>query len=193
MKRSLLILGFALALFSCNKEGGTAAAGGFKTAYVDTEKLSKEYEEFKDLDSKSKVKSEEMGREFEGKVQQFKLDAASFQNEAKTKGPQWAQLKGQELQKREQELTIEQDAIRRQLQEEFGVKNDSAVSKMKKFIKEYGKKNGYDYIYGTGEMASIFYAKDGYDITDKILKELNDKYKGSSKADDTAKKEEVKK
>lgn len=191
MKKSLLILGFALALISCKKEEGAAVAG-FKTAYVDTAKLSKEYEEFKDLDSQSKVKMEEMGREFDAKVQQWKLDASSFQNEAKVKGPQWAQLKGQELQKREQELTMEQDAIRRQLQEEFGVKNDSAVSKMKRHIKEYGKKHGYDYIYGTGEVTSIFYAKDSYDVTNEILKELNEQYKGPAKTE-APKKEEAKK
>lgn len=190
MKKSLLILGFALALFSCNKEE-TKSATGFKTAYIDSERLSKEYEEFKDLESQSKVKMEEMGRGFDAKVQQWKLDAASFQNEAKVKGPQWAQMKGQELQKREQELTIEQDALRRQLQEEFGSKNDSAVSKMKRHIKEYGKKNGYDYIYGTGEVTTLFYAKDSYDITNEILKELNAKYKGSSATEET-KKEETK-
>lgn len=190
MKKSLLILGLALALFSCNK-GEDTTASGFKTAYVDTARLSKEYEEFKDLDSKSKVKIEEMGREFDGKVQQWKMDYAAAENEAKTKGPQWAQLKAQELQKRERDLSIEQDAIRRQIQEEFGAKNDSAVNKMKRFIKDYGKKNGYDYIYGSGEIASIFYAKDGYDITDTILKELNAVYKGSDNKEDAAKKEEA--
>jgi len=181
MKKSLLILGFAFALISCNKE---ADASGFKTAYVDTSKISTEYEEFKDLDSQSKVKMEEMGRELDGKVQQWKLDAASFQEEAKSKGPQWAQLKGQELQKREQELNMLQQGMMKQLQDEFGAKNDSAVSKMKRYIKDYGKKKGYDYIYGTGEGTnSVLYAKDGYDITADVLKELNASYKGTAKAE----------
>ncbi|MGQ2983681.1 OmpH family outer membrane protein [Flavobacterium sp.] len=192
MKKSLLIFGCALAMFSCNKEGGEAS--GFKTAYVDTSKLSKDYEEFKDLESQSKVKMEEMGRELDGKVNQWKLDAASFQEEAKVKGPQWAQLKGQELQKREQELNMLQQGMMKQLQDEFGVKNDSAVSKMKKLIRDYGKKKGYDYVYGTGDATNtILYAKDSYDITNDVLKELNSTYKGGTKSEDTPKKEEVKK
>lgn len=191
MKKSLLIIGLSLALFSCNKE--QPAASGFKTAYVDTSKISKEYEAFKDLESQSKIKQEEMGRELDGKANQLRMDAASFENEARTKGQQWAQLKAQELQKRQNELGAMQDAMIKQLQDEFGAKNDSAVSKMKKYIKDYGKKNGYDYIYGSGDVAtSVLYAKDGYDVTDEILKNLNSDYKSTVKTE-PAKAEEEKK
>jgi len=182
MKKSLILLGLSLALFSCNNDKGTAASG-FKTAYVDTSKLSKEYEAFKDLETQSKVKQEEMGRGLSAKEQQLRLDAASFQNEARAKGEQWAQVKMQELQERQRNLGMEQETIIKQLQEEFGAKNDSAVSKMKKYIKDYGKKNGYDYIYGSGDVAtSIIYAKDGYDVTDEILKGLNSEYKSTALA-----------
>ena len=67
------------------------------------------------------------------------------------------------------------------------------ISEVKKFIKDYGKKKGYDYIYGTGDAATVLYAKDNYDITKDVLKELNDTYKSSKKEDKTATKEEDKK
>lgn len=191
MKKSLLIIGFALAVISCNKETATPAAG-LKTAYVDTNKIVQDLEEFKELESQSKTKQEVMGRELETKVQQFKLEAASFQDEAKVKGMQWAQLKGQELQKKERELGMMQESMVKQLQDEFGVKNDTLISKIKKFVADYGKKNGYDYIYGSGDVVSIIYAKEGYDITEKIVKELNDNYKGSAKKEDAPKVEAAK-
>ena len=84
---------------------------------------------------------------------------------------------------------MRQEAMLKELQGEFGAKNDSLVSKIKKFVADYGKKNGYDYIYGTGDIMSIMYAKEGYDITDKITKELNSNYKGSAKKEDAAKTE----
>jgi len=178
MKKSLVILGFAFALLSCNNDKATSSSG-FKTAYVDTQKLMEKSEEIKDLDDKRKVKTEEMGRELDAKVQQLKLDYASAQSEANAKGPQWAQIKAQELQKRERELGIMQESMGRQLQEEFGVKRDTIVSQIKNVIKEYGKKKGYDYVYGTGDAASILYAKDSYNVTEDILKQLNEKFKGS--------------
>ena len=69
----------------------------------------------------------------------------------------------------------------RQLQQESGAEMDTLVKNVKKFIKDYGKEKGYDYIYGTGEAASILYAKDNYDITKEIIKLLNEKYKSADK------------
>ncbi|MFP9097508.1 OmpH family outer membrane protein [Flavobacterium sp. RHBU_24] len=184
MKKSLLILGAALAMISCNKEA--AAPEGFKTAYVDTAKLVEESEELKDLEAKAKVKEEELGRELQQEARQLQLDAASFQKEAMVKGEQWAQLRGQDLQKRERDLQVKQQAMQEEFSKEFGVKRDTIVSQMKTLIKEFGKKKGYDYVYGTGDAASILYAKDSYDITKEILKQLNDKFKGSAKKEESA-------
>jgi outer membrane protein len=94
-------------------------------------------------------------------------------------GQAWAQQKGAELQKREQQLQYAEQSIAQQLQQESGVEIDSVVSTVKKFIKSYGKEKGYAYIYGTGDAASILYAEDKYDITNELIKLLNDKYKAS--------------
>lgn len=190
MRKSLLILGLALALFSCNKEENTGT--GFKTAYVDTVKLVENSEELKDLEARAKVREDEMGRELQGKTKQWQMDAASFQQEARTKGMQWAQLRQQDLQKREQEILQLQQQMKEQFANEFGVQRDTIVSQMRKHIKDYGKKNGFDFIYGTGEVASVLYAKDSYDITDKMIKDMNDRYQGSAKKEDQPKEEPVK-
>lgn len=182
MKKSLLILGLAVTLFSCEQKSESASE--FKTAYVDTQKLMEESVELKDMDSKSKVKQEEMGRELDDKVQKLKLDYTSAQHEAATKGPQWAQQKAQELQKREREIGMMQETMIKELQSEFGAKRDTIVEAMRKHIKEYGKKEGYDYIYGTGDAASVLYAKDTYDITEQVIKEINDKYNKANGKDE---------
>ena len=187
MKKSILVFGLILALASCEK---AAEQKDFKTAYVDTSNLLEEYTEAKDIEAKYKSKGEEMGKQLEAEVARFRSEASSFQKNAQTYGPQWAQQKGAELQKKEQELSYAQQAILRQLQEESGKEMDSLVKDVKKFIKDYGKEKGYNYIYGTGDAASVLYAKEEYDITKEIIKLLNDKYKAKSstgtKKEDTA-------
>jgi len=187
MKKSILVFGLILALASCEK---AAVQKDFKTAYVDTSNLLEEYTEAKDIEAKYKSKGEEMGKQLEAEVARFRSEASSFQKNAQTYGPQWAQQKGAELQKKEQELSYAQQAILRQLQEESGKEMDSLVKDVKKFIKDYGKEKGYNYIYGTGDAASVLYAKEEYDITKEIIKLLNDKYKAKSstetKKEDTA-------
>jgi outer membrane protein len=185
MKKSILIIALAISIVSCNTK--TAEVAAVKTAYVDTSKLLEEYTEAKDIEAKYKTKSDEMGKELENEVARFKYEASNFQKNAQLNGQAWAQQKGAELQKREQQLSYAQQALVRQLQEESGAEMDTLVKNVKKFIKDYGKEKGYDYIYGTGEAVSILYAQDKYDITKELVKLLNEKYKSGAKVE--AKKE----
>ena len=191
MKKIVLILGVALGVLACNKTETNSKE--FKTAYIDTAELIDKYEKFKDEDDKFKVKSEELGRPLEAKVRAFQTEAQNFQRNAQVRGPQWAQQMGATLQQREQQLGIEQNALIQQLQQEGAQLKDSLISEVKKFIKDYGKKNGYDYIYGTGDAATVLYSKDQYNITKEVLKELNDKYLASKKDVKVATKEDEKK
>jgi outer membrane protein len=185
MKKFVVVFALALSIVACNNNADTAKTKEIKTAYVDTSKLLEEYAEAKDIETKYKSKSDVMGKELEGEVAKFKSEAASFQQNAQSKGQAWAQENGARLQKREQELRYAQDSMVQQLQQESGAEMDSLVSNVKKFIKDYGKEKGYDYIYGTGEAVSILYAKDQYDITKEIVKLLNERYKsGDKKAED---------
>jgi len=186
MKKALVIIALSVLAVSCEK---AAQVKEVKTAYVDTSVLMKEYTEAKDLEAKYKAQSEEKGRQLQAEITRFKQDAASFQTQAQANGQAWAQQRGAELQKREQQLGYAQQALAQQLQQESGVEMDSLVTGVKKFIKEYGKKNGYSYIYGTGDAATVLYAEEKYDITKDIIKALNEKYKSEPKADKTAVKE----
>jgi outer membrane protein len=184
MKKTFIIFAMVISVIACNKT--TTSTKEFKTAYIDTSKLMEESLEAKDIESKYKDKSKVMGNQLEAEVNKFKAEAGSFKQDAIKNGQTWAQQKGAELQEREQKLNYAQQAMLRQLQEESGVEMDTLVKKYRKIIKEYGKEKGFDYVYGTGETASILYAKDSYDITKDILKMINDKYKTSDKKEENA-------
>ncbi|WP_318641807.1 OmpH family outer membrane protein [Flavobacterium ardleyense] len=179
MKKGFALFVLALTVVSCNQSN---EAKELKTAYIDTSKLLQEYTESKDIEAKYKAKSQEMGKELDVEVARFKTDAQNFQKNAQANGQAWAQQKGAELQKREQQLSYAQQAMLQQLQQESGQEMDSLVVNVRKFIKSYGKEKGYAYIYGTGEAATVLYAEDKYDITNDVVKLLNDKYKKAEPA-----------
>ena len=167
-------MAISISVIACEKK--ETAVKELKTAYVDTSELMKEYTEAKDLEEKYKALSQEKGSQLEAEINRFKQDAANFQAQAQANGREWAQKKGAELQKREQQLSYAQQALSQQLQQASGGEMDTLVKSVKKFIKDYGKKNGYAYIYGTGDVASVLYAEEKFDITKAIIKELNAKY-----------------
>jgi outer membrane protein len=186
MKKIVVIIALTISIVSCNKPA--AEVKEVKTAYVDTSVLMKEYTGTKDLDAKYKAKGEEKGRQLQAEIDRFKQEAQNFQAQAQANGQAWAQQRGSELQRREQQLAQAQQALSQQLQQEGGTEMDSLVAGVKRTIKAYGKEKGFTYIYGTGDSnASILYAEDKLDITKDILKLLNDKYKAP------VAKEEVKK
>lgn len=191
IKKTVILFALVASIISCNKATETKE---FKTAYIDTAKLMEESTEAKDIEAKYKDKSKVMGSQLEAEVTRFKSEAANFKQNAMANGQAWAQQKGAELQQREQQLNYAQQAMLQQLQQESGEEMDTLVKTYRKIIKDYGKEKGYDYIYGTGEAASILYAKDSYDITNEVIKLINDKYKTEGKKEDkTDSKKEVKK
>lgn len=186
MKKALLLIAISISLVACDKKEEVKGKE-FKTAYVDTAELMKEYTETKDLEAKYKGVAAEKGRQLEAEINRFKQDAANFQRNAQANGQEWAQKNGAELQRREQQLAQAQQGLQMQLQQESGKEMDSLVKGVKKFIKDYGKEKGYAYIYGTGDAASILYAEEKYDITKDIVKLLNEKYKSTAKTEEAKK------
>lgn len=191
MKQLFVLAAVAVFMISCdnNSKTNTTTAvektqSSFKSAYIDTEKLMKEYEESKQFEAKYKAMSERMQNELERDMKNFQNEVQNFQKNAQANGMEWAQKKEAELQRRQVTLQQKEQNYLKKFQEEGAVERDSMVSKMKSFIKEYGKEKGYDFIYGTGDAATVLYAKDQYDITEEVLKLMNEKY---------AKKGEVKK
>lgn len=187
-KKIIVLIALAISIVACNQKEEAKTVKEVKTAYVDTSVLMKEYTATKDLDAKYKSKGQEKGRLLEAEINRFKQEAQNFQAQAQANGQEWAQKKGAELQRREQQLAQAQQALSQQLQQEGGAEMDSIVSTVKKTIKAYGKEKGYSYIYGTGDSnASVLYAEDKFDITKDILKILNDKYKAPAATEEPKK------
>lgn len=192
MKKVIIVLALSATIFSCNQ---ATTSNEFKSAYIDTSKLMDESTEAKDIEAKYKAKAGEMGAQLKTEATKLESEKNAFQANAQKNGQAWAQQKYSELQQREQQLQYAQQGMMQQLQGESGAEIDSLFSKYSKVFKQYGKDKGYDFIYGTGQVASVLYAKDSYDITKDIAKIVNDKYKSEGKKEETPadKKEEVKK
>ena len=179
MKKLLVLAILSVAMISC-QESATAKKDDFKTGYIDTSVLLEKYEKFKDENEKFKVKTEELGRPLEAKGKQLQAEKESFQRNAQANGQAWAQQKYGELQQREQMIMQERDQILAKIDQEGTVLKDSLVSNVKKYIQTYAKKEGFDYIFTTSDAAQkVIYDKDSYNLTDKLLKQLNEEYKAT--------------
>lgn len=157
----------ALLMMSCQQE---------KIGFVDNVKLMDGYQKKKDVEAAYQIKSEAFTRKRDSISQVFQMEAQDLQNksegmsqgkaqEAFTQLQQKGQMVGQQLQQEEQ-----------QLQRMGQLKMDSVVQEVRKTIKEFGKANGYSFILTGGEGGSVLFGKEAADVTEDVLKVLNESY-----------------
>lgn len=58
---------------------------------------------------------------------------------------------------------------------------EGVINQINSYIKEYGEKNGYDMIFGATMAGNVLFGKDAIDITEDVLKGLNDSYNSPAK------------
>ncbi|RNC92846.1 MAG: OmpH family outer membrane protein [Allomuricauda sp.] len=148
-----------------------------KIGYVDNGKLMDGYQEKIDVEGKYKSKADVLAKKRDSISQAFDFELKTFQTKAQSMSQKKAQEEYGLMQQRAQFMgqQLQQEEV--QLQTQGQTEMDSVVSKVKKEIQAYGKANGYTYILGGGDGGSVLYGSDTKDLTQEILKLLNDKYK----------------
>ena len=53
----------------------------------------------------------------------------------------------------------------------------TVINDINDFVKSYGEKHGYQFIYGANGNGQLMYAQKTYDLSDEIIKGLNDEFK----------------
>jgi len=165
MKKILGLAFVALVFTSCQKQ---------KIAYVDNGLVINEIKEKVDLEEKYNQKDEAFKRKVDSFRQVFQLEYQKVATLSKSQQESELQALNQKAQGLQQTWQAEQQKF----QSEYQVEIDSLISKVKGFVKNYGKTNNYDYILGTVENSpSVMYGKKENDITKKVIEDLNAAYK----------------
>ena len=165
--KKLVVLAIAVTAMACQQN---------KIGYVDSVKIMDDYQEKIDVEARFKTKADAMGRKRDSISQAFQMELQQFQSKAQSMSQQSAQEEYSQLQQRGQQIGQRLQQEEQQLQQNSQTQMDSLVKKVKKEIRAYGKANGYTYILGGGEGGSVIYGEDANDVTNEILKILNDKY-----------------
>jgi len=153
---------------------GTVACQQNKIAYVDNIRLMDGFNEKVTTEAKYQSRTEELNRRRDSISRAFQLEIQAFQARAESMSQKNAQEEGGILQQRGQLMGQQLQQEEQLLQQQGQAEMDSIVSKVKKEIVSFGEANGYTYILGGGDGGSVLYGLDSNDVTDDILKILNE-------------------
>lgn len=179
MKKILFVLIAVITLTSCTQKNG----------FVNTEKLIKEYKGTVAVEAEMKAKSEKEQKNLELLIAGFQAKVAEYQKSASKMSPQNRAKQEQGLGAEQQMLQQKQQQMQYQVQNEGQEAIKKIAEKVSEFIQDYGKKNGYQMIFGTVDLnGAVMYGDEKTDLTEIVLNAMNDAYK----KEDSSDKEEIK-
>ena len=148
-----------------------------KFGFVDNSKLINEYQEKIDIQDKlqAKIKTYEAKRDSVRQAFQLEINEAELKSRKMSQAD--LQKLSQELQQKDQVIAQRDQFEQQQIAQESQAQNDSLIKKVRNFVKDYGTKNGYDFILGSNEAGSVMYGNETSDLTQVILEALNAAYK----------------
>lgn len=155
---------------------GATACQQDKVAFVDNSKLVNEYQGKKDLETDLKAKVEKFNKKRDSISKAFQLEYGEAESKSKSMSQRAAQELAKNLNQKGQFLGQQLQLEEQQLQAESQSKTDTLLKEIKAFVKDYGKQHQYTYILGANEAGSVMYGDETKDITEELLKALNEKY-----------------
>jgi outer membrane protein len=168
----------------------TAAGNNPKTnqyAYVNVDSLLNNYDYFKATRTQLEDRRKKLETEIAGRTRSLENEVVSAQRKANTMTLEQAQLTEQNLRRKEQELMRYQNDAARQLAQEEQKKNEELINNISLYLKKHTEDKPYKIVFGYSKGGGILYATDSLDITQEVLKGLNQDYQASNQAAGTKK------
>jgi len=168
MNRVLIVILISASLFSISLPAFSESQG--KIGYIDLSRAFDEYQKTKDFDKELEAKGDMKQQEREKLVQDIRKMRGELElmnKNAREKKEADIESKIKYLQDFDQEAKADLTKDRDNMVKDI-------LKEMSDVIKEYGEKNGYSIIVND---RVLLYGDSGMELTNEIIKILNDKYK----------------
>ena len=166
MKKTAIVFLTIISLTACQP----------KIGFVDNGILINQYQERVDIEAKLQTKINAFKKRTDSLRSAFEFEIKEAELKARKMSQSAIQKLSQELQQKEQLLSQKVQFEQQQIAQESQSLNDSVINKVKMFVQSYGISNSYNFILGSNEAGSVLYGEKASDLTQDILKALNDSY-----------------
>jgi len=180
--------------FTCNRHGSAGSSATADTtvrkaapgsiAYVNIDTVMHRYVMYDDMKAKFTDKQQLYASEMENKSKKMQNEVQDYQNKMQkhlilsSEAPKIEQG----LQAEQQQLLALSDKYAQQLGDDEQVMNRQILNSIMEYLIEYNKDKGYSYVLGNAFGGTVLYANKTLDITQDVLKGLNEKYKTENKS-----------
>ncbi len=175
-------------------ESTAAVAGEYSIVYINSDSVLSKYDYFKDIQEKFQEKGQKLEKEYQNRAQGLQQEVNDYQRTVSSLTIGQAKALEENLMKKQQNLRLYQESLSQELLKEEGKMNQELYEKVTAFLKDYSAENGIDLVVKYNQGSDVLFATQGMDVTDQVVKGLNEVYANESKetttvaADSTSKK-----
>lgn len=171
MKRKNHVLATVLILIVLFGAGSVFAQA--KMGYIDSQRILVTYSKAVDAQKKLEAETVQASDELKKMEDDFRAEQERLEQQAMLLNDEKKQQKAQEL----QDMYMKIQQFSQDKQTELSKRQDELLKpvfdKINTVINQIGEKEGYDFIFNGSVSGNLVYAKEQYDLTDKVLAELD--------------------
>ena len=199
----VLISTLAMGLLACKQESGNPEkvkpvsdtlavkkAGnnaGFNVAFIYGDSVNLKYQFLLDAESELESERKRIDRRLQTKLQEAEKRAAELQKQA----PTMTQTQMQEAQLEMQNLDLEMQRYQEKLGQDFRKRESELqleyIDKVNAYLDEYNADGTYDMVLNFQQGGNLLWIKQAYNITDEVIKGLNEAYENEMSQKNTDK------
>lgn len=153
-------------------------------AYVNSDTLLENYQYFKDKSEELESKRQKLEAEFTNRAKGLETEIGNFQKNAQNMTMAQARAIEEDLVKKQQNLMQYQQNLQQQLAGDQAKVNNELYDKVSQYLKDYGKERNFQIVLTYTKGSGVLYANDSLNITQDVVKGLNEAYKDSVDGND---------
>lgn len=167
--------------FSHKGSSGTSSSpvevGDLSIAYINSDSVLKHYEFLKDNQVVIEAKTKKMDSDYRNRAQSLQNEITAYQRNVSNLTIGQARALEEDLTKKQQNLQMYQQSLSQELMNEESKLNKELYDRITTYLKKYGQENGLQVVLKFDPTSDVLYGVEALDITNIVVKGLNDEYK----------------
>jgi outer membrane protein len=164
-----------------NSSLSDTSALDLKVAYINSDSVLKYYEYLKVNRDQLEVKTKKMDQDLQNRTSGLRNEIAAYQRNVSSMTLGQARAAEEDLGKKQQNLQMYQQSLEQQLMQDQAKLNQELYNRITTFLKAYGQEKGLHVVLKFDPTSDVLYGGEGLDITQDVIKGLNESYQTETK------------
>ncbi len=177
----LVAVGILYFLYFSGKKSGTvssvSAPSDLKIAYIKSDSVLKYYDYFKEIKTILEAKSKKLDQDLQNRGQSLQNEISSYQRNISNLTIGQAKALEEDLGKKQQNFRLYQQSLEQELANDQNKMNESLYGRITAFLKKYAAGSDLQVVFKFDPSSDVLFGGPGIDISQDVIKGLNDDYK----------------